>query len=171
MPNPGAVFVRPGLPEAGYADHRQARAQRAQPLIAQVPALERAGAETFDQNVRLRLFDQAAEKFLARRLAKRKRNRFLVARKHFPIKRDAVLAAAEIAALVAALRVLHLDDLGPEVAQIHGYRRSRDHLPAINHHKAAERQVFTVRFVPHWAPQRLMFSDQARTRFAIPTIA
>src|SRR5207249_918740 len=45
--------IRPRLPEAGDADHDEARILRPQPLRPEAPLLETAGAEILDQDVAL----------------------------------------------------------------------------------------------------------------------
>jgi hypothetical protein len=161
------VLVRTGLAEARHADHGESGRKRAQPLVSEVPALEGAGAEALDQDISPGRLDQAAEQRLPGRLAERQGDRLLVAGKLLPGERNAVLAAPEMAALVAADRVLDLDHLGAEIAEDHGDGRAGDDLPAIDDGDAAERHPLDVRFLAH----DLTPSAQAMTRFAMPTIA
>src|SRR2546429_384695 len=50
-PEPGPVAVGAGLAPAGHAHHDQAGIRGAELVVAEVPALERAGPEVLDEDV------------------------------------------------------------------------------------------------------------------------
>ena len=100
VPNPGRSCVRPGLAETRRADHDQAGVVFGQALVAEVPALHRAGAEVLDQHVGVG--DQLQQDLLAVGLGEVERARAFVARRRLPPDRDAVLLPAEAAQRIAA---------------------------------------------------------------------
>ena len=134
----GARGIGPRLAEAGDAHHDQARIDRAQLLIAQVPALHRAGPEIFDQDVAFA--NQVAHDLLAFRLAQVQRDRFLVARHHRPPERFSVgLLASPFAHRVAFARLLALDDFRAEIGKQLPAEWSGEKLAHLDHPKIGER--------------------------------
>jgi len=112
----GALGIGTGLTEAGNAGHDQARVLLGQHVVAQAPLLHGARPEVLDHHVGLG--DQLLGERLAFGFAQVQAHRLLVAPDHRPPGRQALgQAAAPLAHGIAHLRVLHLDHLGPEVAQ------------------------------------------------------
>ena len=134
----GAVAQRPRLAEARHPKHDQARVQFRQHLPAQTPALQRAGPEILDKHIRVP--DQRPQRLGAVRLLQVQHDRALVARRHLPPEPDAVLAMPHAAQRVAA-RVLHLDDVGPEVAQNGCRQRPCENRRAVDHLQAGDRAL------------------------------
>ena len=137
----GLPRIGPGLPEAGDADHDQARIDRRQLGPAEAPLLHRAGPEVLEQEVGL--LDQVLEQRLAVGLAQVERDRLLVARDDRPPQRLAVrLLAAPDAHRVALARRLDLDDLGAEVAEQLAAERAGQQGAEFDHAQARERARF-----------------------------
>ena len=110
----GALAVGPVLAEAADAHHHEPRVARGERLVAQAPALERAGAEVLDQHVALR--GQVGHDRLALGPAQVDDDERLVAEDARRVERLAVEALAHGAHRVA-LGGLDLDDLGAEVGE------------------------------------------------------
>jgi hypothetical protein len=127
-----------------------------------------ARAKALDQHVGLGGRDQLDEKVLPARIAEVQRDRFLVARDQLGEERGAVPRLAEMPDLIAAPRILDLDDVGAEVAEEHRHRRAGDHLPAVEHRDAGERR----RLLGHDVGSTgVLASASASTRRAFTTIA
>src|SRR6185437_12590598 len=77
--------TRSGLPEAGYADHDEARIDRRQLGPSEAPLLQGAGAKVLQKEVRLAR--ELAQDGLPFRLAQIERDRLLVAPDHRPPER------------------------------------------------------------------------------------
>jgi hypothetical protein len=125
----GAVLIRPGLAEAGDAQHDDARIDGANGLVADAPLLERARTIIFNHHIGA--FDQTLEDIGAFRLAEIEGDAAFVARHRLPPQRDAVHDRFELALAVAILGMLDLDHLGAEVGEQHRRERRRHHVAGV----------------------------------------
>jgi hypothetical protein len=121
---PGTRGVRPRLAEAADAGDDQPGVGLQQPVGAQPPPLEGAGPEALHQHVAARGEPQA--QLGAAVAGQVEGDGQLVAGQGLPPQRVPVDRPAHLACRVAVHRVLDLDDLGAEVAQVAGEDRAGD---------------------------------------------
>ena len=134
---PGQRRVGPGLPVAGDAAEDEARVGRGEAVVAQVPALEGAGAEVLDDDVGVR--DQLQQHLLAARAAQVEGDAALVAPEDGPHEAVAVVVAlAPLADRVRAAGGLDLDDVGAVVTEDPRGERARDDRAHLQHAQARE---------------------------------
>jgi hypothetical protein len=133
----GALGVRPGLAEAGDAQHNQPRIGGEQRVGVEAPALQRAGAEVLHQHVEV--FDQLQEQRAPLGLAHVQRDAALAAVADLPVQRHAFLHRRQRAQRVAAVWQLQLHDLGAVVGAQRGRERRREHGGHVEDADARER--------------------------------
>jgi hypothetical protein len=118
---PRTLGQRAGLPEGGDARDDEFRVGLIEDLRAEAPFLQRARAEVFQQDVRLRgeLQDR-----LPARLGPQVQHHGLLVAVDRPVEHGGVtLVQPPVAQLVAGSRPLHFDDLGAEVGEQPSGRR------------------------------------------------
>ncbi len=137
---PGAVLVRTSLAIAGDAQHDQSRVQLVQDFPTDAPFLHGAGTEVLDQDVGLE--GQILEHPNAFGPMQVDRHRLLVASLADPDQRVAARRGrAEVAAGVAAQRVLDLEHFGTELAEDAGTVGAGDDGGDVDDTDAGQRQV------------------------------
>ena len=131
------LAIRPGLSVAGDAHEDELRVVARERVPAEVPLLERAGAEILDHD--LRAAGEAPHDLLPLGTAQVAGHGFLVPGLHMPPERGAVPDAAPLAQGVALARRLDLDHLGAEVAQRLGAERPGDERAELKHPDTGKR--------------------------------
>ena len=136
---PGSLRVRAGLPVAGDARDHEPGVRLVQPVGPDVPALERAGAEVLDEDVRAASASSSRSScpFSVRRSSVQ-HFLFLDWTGH-QSERSLVARLAPVAQLVGLARRLDLDDLGAHVAEEAAGERSREQAPELDDADAGER--------------------------------
>src|SRR5262249_22968562 len=109
------LAIRPGLPVARDAHQDELRVLARKRLPAEVPLLQRAGAEGLDHDVAVA--GETPRDRLPFGLPQIERDRLLVARLHVPPERDAVAHPAPAPQRVTVARRLDLDHLGAEIGE------------------------------------------------------
>ena len=133
-----ALGVRPGLAVPGDACEHDAGVRRRQPLVAEVPALERARAEVLGDDVRDA--DELEQELLAPRLAQVERDALLVPRLYGPPEGAALVASvAPVAQRVGLAGRLDLDHLGAHVAEQPAGERACEQRAELDQAHARER--------------------------------
>ena len=146
-----ALRIGPGLAVARDPDHDDAGVDPGEAVIAEVPALHRAGAKILDQDVGLR--GEAADDLLAVGLAGVHGDRFLVAREH----REPELLAVRFllppfAHRIALAGLLQLDHLGAEIGQQLAAERPGDELAHLQNPQIVERSLAVSGIDRHGRP-------------------
>jgi hypothetical protein len=167
-PEPGTVAVRAALSEACDAGEDQAGVYLAEPLVAEVPALEGAGPEALDHDVGVA--GETLEDLLSVWLAQVQGDGPLVATEHLPPQADPVLAVA-VRPCGVAPRVLDLQNLGPEVPKHRRGERPGEERRRVYHLYAFERLPLRQRPAPLWisTPNRPSIFAHAPSRRKVLT--
>ena len=127
-----------GLAVAGDAGEHEPRVHLAELLPAEVPALERPGAEVLGEDVGL--LHELEQELLAPLGAQVQRDALLVSRLHGPPERAPLIARlAPLPDRVGLTGRLDLDDLGAHVAEQAAGERPGEKLPELDHADAGER--------------------------------
>ncbi|ABA53072.1 hypothetical protein BURPS1710b_A1263 [Burkholderia pseudomallei 1710b] len=129
--------IRAELPEARHAHQHEARVERRQHVVAEPPALQRAGTEVLDDDVRRRR--ELAKQPLTVRVPEVERHRALVARDHLPPERHVVAPRAVLAGGVAR-RMLDLDHVGAVIGEHRRRERAGEQRRRVDHANAVERR-------------------------------
>ena len=133
----GAPRVRPGLAEAAHARDHEPRVRGRQLVRAGAPALERAGPEVLEHDVRA--LGEAQEEVAPVGLREVERDEPLVAPERLEPEPLAVLARPVPARRVDARRVLDLDHVGAVVGEEHPGERRREERRRLDDADAFER--------------------------------
>jgi hypothetical protein len=167
-PEPGTIFVRAELAEACDTGEDQAWVYLAEPLVAEVPALEGAGSEALDHDVGIA--GEALEDLLPIWLAQVQGDGPLVAAEHLPPQADPILAVA-VRPRGVAPRVLDLQDLGPEVPEHRRGERPGEERRRVYDLYAFERFSLRQRPPPPWisTPTRTSIFAHAPARRKVLT--
>jgi hypothetical protein len=110
---------------------------------AKVPALERAGTKALDEHVGLG--GEPLHERLPLGRAEVESDGPLVAADHLPPERRPALLIAVVADRIVGLRMLDLDDVGPEVGQHRGGQRAGEERRGLEDPQAGQRTVLTHR--------------------------
>ena len=134
----GAACVRTGLPVAGDARQHDARVDLGEPVVAEVPLLERARPEVLRHHVGV--LDEAEQQLLAAGNAQVERDALLVAGLDGPPQRTALVARlAPVADRVGLSGRLDLDDLGAQIAEQASGERPGQQRSELDHADPGER--------------------------------
>src|SRR5262249_13535855 len=136
---PRALGIRPVLPPPRGRDVDEARVQLRQARVVELQVLHRARAQVLDQDVAPPR--QLAEHLLALRSLEIERQRSLVAVQ--PEERRGLAADERTAraSLVAAVGVLDLDDVRPQVRELEGAERGSHEVAHLEHADPRERSL------------------------------
>ncbi len=160
-----ALRVRAGLPVTGDAREDEPRVDLAQPLVAEVPLLERPGPEVLHQHVRV--LREPEQQRLPLLVTEVQRDALLVARLHGPPERAALVAGlAPVPDRVGTPWRLDLDDLRPQIAQQAPGERPGEELPELHDPHARERAAGFGRGCLPALPRRVghVLSTSSRAR-------
>jgi hypothetical protein len=123
-PERAPAGVRAGLAKAGDPQHDQTRVERVEPLRAQPPPLQHTGPEVLDEH--LGIACKGTEDLLALGGTEVERHASVVAGDDLPPQAVTILVRSVRSRRITP-RVLHLDDVGAEIAEQHGGDRRGIH--------------------------------------------
>ena len=133
---PGAVAIRPGLPEAGEGAIDQGRIERPQRLRPQAQGGHGAGTEAFDQH--LGIGHQTMDQVAALGAAKIDLQGAFVAVEDMKAGGIFAILGPDAPDIVAEPGILHLDHISAQIAEKHGAQGSRQQPGEIQHPDAVK---------------------------------